>query len=207
MRLKGLENLDAVIISSVVPGTLKRVRKVFAGYLPAGRVLVLGKDVCAPIRNLYEKPREVGQDRLVNAVAAKTLYGYPAIVIDFGTAITFDCISNKGAYLGGLILPGIDISFEGLFEKTALLPKVTISPTKHIIGKTTTESMRSGILHGYGSMCDGLISRLRNVLGRRARIVTTGGNCRLVKKYTRSIGIIDEQLTLKGLRIIFDSIR
>ena len=195
---------DAVIVSSVVPDALGRFVKVAAGVF-GRRVLVVGKDIQAALRNAYRRPRQVGQDRLVNAVAVKEIYGCPAIVIDFGTAVTFDCVSRGGAYLGGLILPGIELSFWGLYERTALLPKVKIAPVSSIIGRDTVESMRAGVLFGFGALCDGLVDRLRGKLGARSRVVATGGNSMLVKRYSGSIRIVDEHLTLKGLRIIFAS--
>ena len=204
-RCKNTKRINAVIVSCVVPKALKSLRPLLSGYF-GKEIFVVGETVRAPIENLYEKPRQVGQDRLANAVAAKAIYGSPAIVIDFGTAITFDCLSRRGAYLGGLILPGIDLSFQGLYERMALLPRVGLYPTKHIIGKNTVESMRSGILFGYGALCDGLVEKLKKILGKDTRVITTGGSCKLLKDYARSIKLIDENLTLKGLMIIFDSI-
>ncbi len=193
--------IDSVIVSSVVPMALVRFAAAIKRVTPAP-VSVVGRDTMAPIRNLYRKPSQVGQDRLVNAFAAKTLYGAPAIVIDFGTAITFDIVSRRGEYLGGLILPGIGISLSSLHEKTALLPRVELKATAHIIGKDTAASMRGGILFGFGAMCDGLVARYKKILGSTTKVIATGGNARLVKRYSKSIQIIDEDLTLKGLNLI-----
>jgi len=192
------QNIKAAIISSVVPKATPIIKKAIIKKYKI-RPLVMGENIEAPIKNLYRKPGQVGQDRLVDAVAVKVLYGYPAIVIDFGTAITFDVISKKGEYLGGLILPGIGISLASLHEKTALLPKVELKPTSHIIGKDTVNSMRGGILFGYGAMCDGLIAKYRKILGKNLKVIATGGNAKLIKRYAKSIQIVDEELTLKGL--------
>ena len=124
------------------------------------------------------------------------------MIIDFGTAITFDLISGKGDYLGGLIMPGIKISLSSLYEKTALLPRVELKDASHIIGKDTVNSMRGGILFGFGAMCDGLVAEYRKILGKDLKVILTGGNAKLVKKYARSIQIVDEDITLKGLLLV-----
>ena len=166
------------------------------------RMTILGRDMKVPIRNLYRNKSEVGQDRLVNAYAAKVLYGSPAVVIDFGTAVTFDVVSKKGDYMGGLIMPGIGISLSSLYEKTALLPRVELKDAPHIIGKSTVNSIRGGILFGFGAMCDGLVAKYKKVLGKPLRVIATGGNASLIKKYAHSIQILDEDVTLKGLHLI-----
>ncbi|MFC1590703.1 type III pantothenate kinase [Candidatus Omnitrophota bacterium] len=198
-RVKPKE-IDAIIISSVVPKALNRLKPVLRKKI-GKNIFVLGKNIKAPIKNKYKKPRQVGQDRLVNAVAVKEIYGHPAVVIDFGTAVTFDCISKRGDYLGGLILPGIDLSFQALYEKTALLPKVRLYETKKIIGGSTSESIRAGILFGYGAMCDEIVRKIRKVIGKKPVVIATGGNSDLIKKHSNSIQIIDQDLTLKGLKI------
>jgi len=186
------------VISSVVPRALVNAKRILRKF-PRLKILVAGEDIKVPIKNLYKKKSHVGQDRLVNAFAAKTLYGAPAVVIDFGTAITFDVVSRKGEYLGGLILPGIEMGLELLFRRTALLPKVRLKAAHNLIGKDTADSMRGGILFGYGAMCDGLISEYRKMMGKDLRVIATGGNAKLIKRYTKSIRIVDEDLTLKGL--------
>jgi len=188
-----------IIISSVVPLALARFIVEMRRMSPHISIVILGKDKVVPIKNLYRVKKEVGQDRLVNAYAAKSLYGAPAVVIDLGTAITFDIISAKGDYLGGLIMPGIELSLCSLYRSTALLPKVELKDSPSIIGTDTVNSMRAGILFGFGAMIDGLVSRYRKMLGRRTRVIATGGNAGLIKKYARSIGAVDEDLTLKGL--------
>lgn len=191
----------AVIVSSVVPVALARL-VMQLNKMSKCRISILGRDKLVPIKNLYKVKSEVGQDRLVNAYAASILYGRPAVVIDFGTAITFDIVSKKGDYMGGLIMPGIGISLSSLYEKTALLPRVELKDAPHIIGKDTVSSMRGGILFGFGSMCDGLVAKYRKVLGRSVKVIATGGNAALIKKYSDSIQIMDEEITLKGLYLI-----
>jgi len=192
---------DEVIISSVVPLALARM-VCELNKASSRKVLILGRDMQVPIKNKYRKKSEVGQDRLVNAFGARALYGSPAVIIDFGTAITFDIVSKDGSYLGGLILPGIEMGLKSLHEKTALLPKVKLRPAKGIIGRDTMDSMRGGILFGYGSMCDSLIAKYRALLGRGVKVIATGGNARLIRRYARSIQIVDEDLTLKSLALI-----
>ena len=191
-------SIGAAVISSVVPEALSRVEKILKT-ISIDKIYILGENINAPIPNLYRAKREVGQDRLVNAFAAKSLYGAPSVVIDFGTAITFDIVSKRGEYLGGVILPGIELSLAGLHEKTALLPKVELIPVPYIIGKDTAGSIRAGILFGFGAMCDGLVAQYKKILGEDTKVIATGGNAPLIKRYTKSIQIVDENLTLKGL--------
>ena len=196
-----LEEEHDVIISSVVPIALSRL-VMHLNKIAKCRMTILGRDMKVPIKNLYRVKSEVGQDRLVNAYAARVLYGTPAVIIDFGTAITFDLISRKGDYLGGLIMPGIKISLSSLHEKTALLPRVELKDAPDIIGKSTVNSMRGGILFGFGAMCDGLVAKYRKALGRSLKVIATGGNAGLIKRYSNSIRILDEDITLKGLFLI-----
>jgi len=196
--------IGRIVISSVVPVTLERVKRLLKD-ITGARQLIVGENVSAPIRNMYRMKSEVGQDRLIDAFAAKSLYGSPSVIIDFGTAITFDAVSGGGDYLGGLILPGIEMGLASLYKKTALLPKVELKRARHIIGRDTVDSMRGGILFGYGAMCDGLISKYRLLLGKGLKVIATGGNAKLIKSYAKSIQIVDEDLTLKGLRLISES--
>jgi len=196
------KDIDAVIISSVVPKTTPIIRKLLVKkykILP----LVLGKNIKAPVKNLYRNPKQVGQDRLVDAVAVKELYGSPAIVIDFGTAITFDIISKKGEYLGGIIVPGIETSVRALSKQAALLPIIKVSAPKELVGKDTINSMKSGIFYGFGALCDGLVARLKMKYGPM-RVIATGGHARLMARFSRSIPKVDPNLTLQGLRIIYE---
>jgi len=197
-----LNRLDEAVVSSVVPLALARMVVELRRMSGTIKITIIGRDIKAPIRNMYRIKSEVGQDRLVNAFAAKVLYGTPAVIVDFGTAITFDIISKRGDYLGGLILPGIDLSLSTLYRNTALLPKVELASTSSIIGKDTVNSMRGGILFGFGAMCDGLVAQYRKILGRSIKVIATGGNARLMKRYAKTIQITDEDLTLKGLQLI-----
>lgn len=196
------KDIDAAIISSVVPKETPIIKKLITKKLKV-RPLVLGENIKAPIKNLYRNPKQVGQDRLVDAVAVKELYGYPAIIIDFGTAITFDVISKKGEYLGGIIVPGIETSVRALSKQAALLPIIKVSAPKELVGKDTISSMKSGIFYGLGALCDGLVSKLKAKYGRQ-RVIATGGHARLMSKFSRSIDKVNPNLTLQGLRIIYE---
>lgn len=189
------------IVSSVVPLALARLIAELHKSMNI-KITILGRDLKVPIKNMYKVKNEVGEDRLVNAYSAKMLYGTPAVIVDFGTAITFDIVSKRGDYLGGLILPGIELSLLSLYKKTALLPKVELKPASSIIGKDTVNSMRGGILFGFGAMCDGLIAKYKKILGVSTKVIATGGNSNLIKKYAKSIQIVDENLTLKGLYLV-----
>jgi len=196
-----VKDVEGAIISSVVPIATMRLMVSLNKILKC-KIVITGKDLIVPIKNLYRVKSEVGQDRLVNAYAARRIYGLPAIIIDFGTAITFDLVSKKGEYLGGLILPGIQMSLRSLYKKTALLPRVELKDAPHIIGRDTVSSMRGGILFGFGAMCDGLVAQYRKILGKSVKVILTGGNAKLIKKYAKSIQIVDEDITLKGLQLL-----
>jgi len=198
IRLPG--NISAVIISSVVPKATPVIKELIVKKYKIFP-LVLGENTKAPIKNLYHNPKQVGQDRLADAVAVKELYGCPAIIIDFGTAITFDIISKKGEYLGGIIVPGIETSVKALSKQAALLPIIKISAPKELVGRDTINSMKSGIFYGFGCLCDGLVAKLKKRYGP-TRVIATGGHARLMAKFSRSIDKVDPDLTLRGLRII-----
>ena len=204
---KGIAKLKpaAAIISSVVPKATTRIQLALS-YLQIPEVTVLGKTAKVPIKNRYKYPKQVGQDRLVNAYAAVRIYGAPAIVIDYGTAITFDVISAKGEYLGGMIVPGMRISLEALTEKTALLPRIKLAKPKEFIGRDTTNSMLSGIFYGFGALTDDLNSRISRKLGHKTHIIATGGNISQIKPFCHSLKNIDQDLTLKGLDLIFQTL-
>ncbi len=193
--------LTAVCACSVVASVNNRVRRACRRALGVP-VYFTGEDVTVPIRNLYRKPRQVGQDRLVGAYAAKKLYGPGLIVVDFGTAITFDVVSRKGAYIGGLIVPGFKIMQEALKSKTALLPYVELARPVELVGRDTQSSIRAGLVYGAAGLCDGILARL--LKGRRKgwRVIATGGDARLVRPHSKYLRRIDEDLIHKGLAFV-----
>ena len=173
--------------------------------------LVVGPNIKTGLTIKYDYPQELGADRIVNAVAVHYLYGGPAIIVDFGTATTFCALSEKGEYLGGAIAPGIGVSVEALFEKTALLPRIELIKPGRIIGKRTVESMQSGLIYGFAELVDGIVRRMKKELAkelaREAKVIATGGWANLVASATRTIDEVDPFLTLKGLRIISEKNR
>ncbi len=198
-----LQQVSAVIMSSVVPplqGPLEDMARQYFGV----EAMVVGPGIKTGMPILYESPRDVGADRIVNAVAAFEAYGGPGIVVDLGTATTFDAISARGEYLGGVICPGIGISSEALFQHAAKLPRVDIARPKIIIGRNTVGSMQAGLFYGYLSLVEGLVSRMRAELGGRAVVVATGGLVELLLAESSVVDHLDPLLTLTGLRILFE---
>jgi len=206
--LKKIASLGPVdtLISSVVPGITRAIAKDMAK-ITGKRTYIIGKEIKVPIKNLYRRPEQVGQDRLVNAYAAARLYGAPLIVVDFGTAITFDVISKNGAYEGGLILPGLGLSIEALKRGTALLPEIKLNRPKGLIGKDTANSILSGIVYGFSAMTEQLNNKLKRIIGSRARVIATGGNAALIRRYCNNIDRLDNTLTLKGINLIYESFK
>ena len=191
-----------VIVSSVVPYATEKVKNILRSkfrLIP----IVVGRRLKVPIKNLYKKPDKVGQDRLVNAYACKEIYGSPAIIIDFGTATTFDYINKNGEYEGGIITPGVEITINALAEKTALLPRIKLKKPKNLIGKDTTDSIRSGVINGLTCMCDGLIEKISQDRKSSPLIIATGGLSHLFYPYSQYIKSLDKDLTLKGLYLIY----
>lgn len=198
---KARSKIDDTIICSVVPKSLLILKKDLRKLLDR-RPIIIGKDINAPIANLYRIPAQVGQDRLVNACAGVMLYGAPLIVIDFGTAITFDVVSRRG-YLGGMILPGLRISLDALAERTALLPKIKLNSPKEFIGRDTQNSMLSGIVYGFSALTQDLTRKIKHKIGKSTLVIGTGGNINLVAKFCKAFDSIDRDLTLKGLNLIY----
>ncbi|MGB2706429.1 MAG: type III pantothenate kinase [Candidatus Omnitrophota bacterium] len=198
--LRGQE-IDEIIIVSVAPKTLRKVKRDLRRRFNKVRISVVGRDVKVPLKCVYNK-RQIGQDRLITASAAASLYGLPILIIDFGTAVTFDVVSGKRVYLGGLILPGVKMSLESLSERTAMLPKTYLKKTRSFIGKDTSSSIRSGMLYGYGALCEGLIKLFRKRVGKSVKVVATGGDAPLIAKYAPSMKNVDLDLSLKGLYLL-----
>ncbi|MEI6631869.1 MAG: type III pantothenate kinase [bacterium] len=195
-------SIDASVICSVVPAVTRTV----AGGLsksPGTSLYILGKNMEVPLKNLYRNPLQVGFDRLVNAYAGIKFYGAPIIVVDFGTAITLDVISKDKAYMGGIILPGLGISLRALSQETALLPRIELSRPKEFIGRDTRNSMLSGIFYGFASAVDLLSLKIKKKIGENAKVIGTGGNIISIARYCQEIDSIDQDLTLKGISLIF----
>ncbi len=198
-----VEEIRDVIISSVVP-PLTPVFQALSQNRFNIKPLVVGPGLKTGMPILYENPLEVGADRIVSSVAAFSKYGGPAIVVDFGTATTFDAISTEGEYLGGAIAPGIQIAAEALSMKTAKLPRIEIKIPKKAIGRTTVSSMQSGLYFGYIGLVTNLINRFKNELGKQAKVIATGGFASLIFEEIDHIDIYERHLVLEGLRIIHE---
>ena len=198
--------VDGMIVSSVVPDLDRMVAAVGRRYFDADALFVApGVKTGMPI--LYENPHEVGADRIVNAVAAVRRYGAPVIVLDFGTATTFDVVSARGEYLGGIIAPGLGISAEALFSRAARLSRVEVREPARVIGRTTQESIQSGLFHGYVALVEGLVRRVRDELGVAAPVVATGGIAPVFRDALSLLDAVDPGLTLEGLRLIWEKNR
>lgn len=195
-------DISGVAVSSGVPAVTFELRAMCERYLEVEPV-ILGTGVKTGMPVLYDNPREVGADRIANAVGAYDLYGGPVIVVDFGTATTFDVISADGEYLGGAIFPGVEISMDALFGRTAALKRVELVEPRNVIGKTTAESLQSGAIYGYSAMIDGMCERIEEELGE-ATVISTGGLASLVGSHTESIEHEEPWLTLHGLRLIWE---
>jgi type III pantothenate kinase len=206
LALRGLDfsQISASIVSSTVPELGPQWSAMARQYL-GHEMLVVGPGVKTGIAIRTDNPHEVGADRLVNAVAAYERYKTACIVVDFGTAITYDVVSHDGEYLGGIISPGMEISLQALWERAAKLPEVEIAEPRSLIGKTTVDAVRSGIVYGFASQVDGIIARLRAEIGADAPAIATGGLAHhIVPVFTESIGEVDDVLTLTGLQIVWE---
>ena len=192
------DEIKAIIISSVVPPvmpTLERMCQRYFGLVP----LVIGPGVKTGMDIKYDNPREVGADRIVNAVGAYAKYGGPVIIIDFGTATTFCAVDKKGNYLGGSICPGIGISTDALVQRTAKLPRIEIRRTERVICRNTVESMQAGVYYGFVGQIDGIVSRMRKELGCNAKVVATGGLAVVIAPASNSIDVVEPMLTFEAL--------
>jgi type III pantothenate kinase len=200
--LVDLGAVTGVCLSSTVP-TLIREYEHFAERWAKAPLLVVGPGARTGIAIRYDDPRQVGPDRIVNAVAAKERYGAPCVVVDFGTSTNFDVVSAEGEYVGGVLAPGIEISMEALFARAARLTKVDFTEPASVIGKTTTEALQSGLVYGFAGQVDGIVRRIRAEVGDTARVVATGGLADLIAPHSETIELVDPHLTLEGLRLVW----
>jgi len=203
--LSGIDpkNVDAIIISSVVP-ELNHILQSLAEQYFKVTPLFVDHTTNTGLTILYDNPSELGSDRLVGAVAAVEKYGAPCIVIDFGTASTFNAINSRCEYLGGIIAPGVMTAAEALFARAAKLPRVAIERPKNVIGKSTVEAMQSGIFYGYGNLVDGLLENMVDAMQETPKVVATGGLARVIGDALHFVYEFDQDLTLDGLRIIYE---
>ena len=201
----GLEmaDVEGIIISSVVPPIMFALEHMCNKYFGL-KPLVVGPGLKTGLNIKYENPREVGADRIVNAVAGIHEYGSPLIIVDFGTATTLCYINERNEYLGGVIAPGIGISTEALFERASKLPRVELVRPEQVLGKNTVAAMQAGIVFGYVGQVEGLIGRIKAMAGTDPQVIATGGLAPLIAAETDAIDVVDGQLTLKGLKLIYD---
>jgi len=199
-----VESLDGIVLSSTVPQLVHEYEG-FAERWAGCELLVLGPGVSTGVPIRYDDPREVGPDRIANAVAARERHGMPVIVVDFGTSTNFDIVSAAGEYVGGVLAPGIEISMDALFARAARLLKVPFEAPERVIGKTTTQALQSGLVYGFAGQVDGIVDRVREELAAPdAPVVATGGLAGLIAPHARTISAVDPELTLHGLRIVWE---
>jgi type III pantothenate kinase len=203
LRDGSLRDVDAIVVSCVVPNLAQEYDEVRKRYL-GGQGALVGTELKTGMPIRIDDPRELGADRLVNAIAAYDRVGGPCIAVDFGTAINYDAVSAAGEYLGGVISPGVEISIEALSERAAALPKVRLAPPRAAIGKGTREAIQSGVIYGYAGQVDGIVARVREELGDEATAIATGGWAHAIVPHCDQIDELDDLLTLKGLLLIWN---
>ncbi|MBO5007735.1 MAG: type III pantothenate kinase [Clostridia bacterium] len=199
-----IAKITGTIISSVVPPIMYSLTHAVRKYI-GNEPIIVNSSSKMGLTVKYDNPKEVGADRLVNAVAAIKKYQTPLIIVDFGTATTFCAINDRCEYLGGVILPGVKISLNALVEKTAKLPRIEIAKPEKVIGSNTVESMQSGMYYGYAGSVDNIVSKMKSELGENTTVIATGGLARMIAKESKTIDTIDSGLTLEGLKIIYDN--
>lgn len=197
------KDITDIIISSVVPPVMPALERVCARYFNVTPIIV-GPGTKTGIAIKYDNPREVGADRIVNAVAAHTAYAGNLIVIDFGTATTYCAVLGNGDYIGGVITPGVTIAAEALFQRAAKLPRIEVKDPGQVINKNTVASMQSGMFYGYVGQVEGLVARMKEEIGGDVTVVATGGLAQLISSATNSIDYVEPMLTLEGLRLIYE---
>jgi type III pantothenate kinase len=203
LRRRKFADISGVSLSSTVPLLVRSYQDLAERHLGAP-LLVLGPGTRTGIPILSDDPREVGPDRIANAVAARERYGAPCIVVDFGTSTNFDAVSADGEYVGGVLAPGIEISMDALFARAARLTKVDFVEPETVIGKTTTSSLQAGLVYGFAGQVDGIVERMRSELGDTAPAIATGGLAELIAPHAKTIETVDPLLTLDGLRLVWD---
>ena len=202
--LAGHPEPDGVAVCSTVPQVLDQLRQMLARYYADVPTVVVGPGIRTGVPLLYDNPREVGPDRVVNTLAAHTLFGGPAIVVDFGTSTNFDVVSAKGEFLGGALAPGVEISVDALASRAARLFKVELVEPRSVIGKTTVEALQSGLVYGFASQVDGMVARIARELGADPVVIATGGLSHLMTGVCESIDEHEPDLTLIGLRLVYE---
>jgi type III pantothenate kinase len=199
-----LSQIEDIVISSVVPPLMFTLEQLCAKYLKK-TPLIVGPGIKTGLNIRYENPKEVGADRIVNAVAAIELYGPPCIVVDFGTATTFDYIDEQGQYVGGAVAPGIGISTEALYQKAAKLPRIELVKPKSVVGRNTVASMQAGIIYGFAGQVDGIVDRIKQEFKTvEPRVIATGGLAELIAGESKTIQLVNPLLTLQGLQLIYE---
>jgi type III pantothenate kinase len=202
LRDLGFDDVTDVALCSAVPLLVRAYQEVAERYAQAP-LMVLGPGVKTGIPILYDDPREVGPDRIANAVAARERHGAPCIVVDFGTSTNFDAVSSAGEYVGGVLAPGIEISMDALFLRAARLTRVDFAEPRTVIGKTTVSALQSGLVYGFAGQVDGIVRRMRQELGDAAPAVATGGLADLIAPHSETIERVDPLLTLEGVRLVW----
>jgi type III pantothenate kinase len=199
----GFDDVTGVALSSSVPLLVRAYEELAERYAEAP-LMVLGPGTKTGIAILYDDPREVGPDRIANAVAARERHGAPCIVVDFGTSTNFDAVSSAGEFVGGVLAPGIEASMDALFLRAARLTKVDFAEPRTVIGKTTASALQSGLVYGFAGQVDGIVRRMRAELGDTAPVIATGGLASLIAPHSETIERVDPLLTLEGLRLVWD---